>query len=180
MDWTYIDDVLVDLVENESSTFSNEVTQKPIEDGTVISDHINNQPTTFSLDIIITGEYGGTPEEKYERLLAIRDNREIISVIGALQVYENMAISEISLQKSSDNAKGYSGSITFQQVRYAKAETITVNIAPPKLNGENLADPEGESSEISTKDSENENVDQETIDNKSLANKLLEILRPGD
>ena len=43
MEWTYIDDVLVDVVESETPTFSNEITEKPVEDGGVIADHINNK-----------------------------------------------------------------------------------------------------------------------------------------
>jgi hypothetical protein len=180
MDWTYIDDVLVDVVESETPTFSNEITEKPVEDGTVITDHINNNPVTFSLNIVITGEYGDTPQEKYERLLEIRDNREIITVVGALQVYENMAISELSLEKTVKNIKGYSGTVSFQQVKFATAETIIVEVAPPVIDGEKQPAPEKESGETSTKDSESENVDEETVNNKSLPIKLFESVFGSD
>jgi len=176
MDWTFIDDVLVDATESEAPTFSNEITENPVEDGTVITDHINQNPDTLELNVVITGEYEGTPQEKYERLLEIRNNREIISVIGALQVYENMAISEINLEKSADNLKGYSGTISFQQVRFATAQTITVEIAPPVIDGEEQPAPEEEKSETSTKDSETEEVDEETVGNKSLNIKIYESL----
>lgn len=176
MDWTYIDDVLVDVVENENPTFSNEITEKPVEDGSVITDHINNNPTEITLDIIITGEYGVTSEEKYERLLEIRDNRELISVAGALQVYENMAISELSLEKNADNATGYSGSVSLKQIKFATAETIEVEVAPPVIDDEEQSDPEGESSDLSSRDSEDEEVDEETVKNKSLTVKIGEAV----
>lgn len=179
MEWTYIDDVLVDATPNEAPSFSNEITENPLEDGTVITDHINQKPLTLELNVVITGEYEGTPQEKYERLLEIRNNREIISVIGALQVYEDMAISEINLEKSADNAKGYSGTISFQQIRFATAETITVEIAPPVIDEEEQPAPEGEKGETSTKDSESEEVDEETVGN-SFLKKMIDSLSGGD
>lgn len=179
MEWTYIDDVLIDAAESEAPSFSNQITENPVEDGTVITDHINQNPLTLELNVIITGEYEGSPQEKYERLLEIRNNREIISVIGALQVYENMAISEINLEKSAENAKGYSGTISFQQVRFATAETITVEIAPPVIDEEEQPAPEGEESELDSKDSKSEKVDAETVGN-SFLKKLLDSVSGGD
>lgn len=178
MEWTYIDDILVDATPSEAPTFSNEITENPVEDGTVITDHINNNPNTLELNVVITGEYEGSPQEKYERLLEIRNEREIISVIGALQVYENMAISEINLEKSADNAKGYSGTISFQQVKFATAETVTVEIAPPVIDEEEQPAPEGEKKETSTKDSESEDVDEETVGN-SFLKQLIESSNGG-
>ena len=176
MRWTYIDDVLVDAAENESPTFSNEISSKPLEDGTVVTDHINNEPDTFTLDIVITGENGKSAQEKYERLLEIRNNREIITVVGALQVYENMAISEMSLEKNSENAKGYNGSISFQQVKFAKPQTIDIEVAPPVINDEEQSSPEEESEDSDKRDSKSEEVDEETINNKSFLEKILESL----
>ena len=176
MAWTYIDDVQVDATISENTSLSNEISSYPLEDGTVAQDHINNNPIELSLDVTITGEYGGTAQEKYERLLELRNEREVFSVTGALQVYDNMAISELSLEKTSENVKGYSGSVSLQQIRFATAETITVEIAPPVINDEEQPAPEGEGGETSTKDSQSENVDEETANNKSLLQKLGDLL----
>lgn len=172
MDWTFIDDVLVDVVNDESPSFSNEITDYPVEDGTVISDHINNKPVELSLDIIITGD---DAVEKYERLREIRDNRELISVIGALEVYTNMAIQDLSLTKNKDNIEGFSASINLKQLQISKAETIIVEIAPPQIEGEDQPTPEGESSDLNSKDKKEDEVDEDTVKNKSLLKKMGDL-----
>lgn len=160
MPWTYIDNVLVDAATSENPTFSNRVTDKPVEDGGSIADHVENQPTILPLECTITGQEGQSAEEKYERLLEITQNKEVVEVIGALQVYENMVIEEFNPAKDSAIENGFRCSITLKQIRIVEQETIQVQIGADPVTGNQA---QGEDAESETRDSESENLDEDTL-----------------
>ena len=167
MPWTYIGNVLVDANISENPAFSNSVTDKPVEEGGSISDHIENEPTTLPLECTITGEHGNmSAEEKYERLLEITQDKEIVEVVGALQVYENMVIEEFSPQKDSSIENGFTCDVSLKQIRVVEQETIQVELGVDPVTGNQA---QGEDSEIEDRDPEEDEVDKETIDLKSIA-----------
>ncbi|MTI62165.1 MAG: hypothetical protein FH762_19640 [Firmicutes bacterium] len=160
MPWTYIDDVLVDATTSESPTFSNRVTDKPVEEGGSIADHVENQPTTLPLECTITGEEGATADEKYERLLEITQQKEIIEVVGALQVYENMVIEEFNPVKDSAIENGFRCSITLKQIRVVEQETIQVELGVDPVTGTQA---QGDNSKTDIRDPGDDDVDEDTL-----------------
>ena len=168
MPWTYIDDVLVDATISENPTFSNAITDKPVEEGGSIIDHVENQPTILPLECTITGEEGQSATEKYERMLEITQQKEVIEVVGALQVYDNMVIEEFSPIKDSKIGNGFRCSITLKQIRIVEQETIQVELGiDPVTNIQT----QGDDSEIDVRDTGAEETDEDTL--SSLAYNLL-------
>ncbi len=160
MPWTYIDDVLVDATISESPTFSNRVTDKPVEEGGSIADHVENEPTVLPLECTITGEEGQSANEKYERLLEITQGKKIIEVVGALQVYENMVIEEFSPVKDAAIENGFRCTIALKQIRVVNQETIQVELGVDPVTDTQT---QGGESEVEVRDPETEEVDVDTV-----------------
>lgn len=160
MEWMYIDDVLVDATISENPSFSNKITDKPVEEGGSISDHAENNPTVLPLDCTITGEQGNmVADEKYERLLEITQNKEVIEVVGALQVYENMIIEDFSPVKDSDIENGFRCDITLKKIRVVEQETIEIELGVDPTTGTQA---QGEESETESRDAKSDEVDEDT------------------
>lgn len=169
MSWTYIDDVLVDVVEEESPTFSNTISEKPVETGSIISDHIENAPLTLTLSCIITGREGESAADKYERLQEIATEKELVEITGVLQNYSNMAIENLPVVKDTSNKQGFQVEITFKQVRVVEFDTVEVEIGEDPETGEQV---QSGADETEKKETEEDEVDEET--EKSIITKMIE------
>ena len=167
MPWVYIDDVLVDATINESPSFSNVITDKPVEEGGSVADHVENEPTTLPLECTITGEEGASAQEKYERLIEITQEKEVIEVVGALQVYENMVIEDFSPGKDSGIENGFRCDITLKQIRVVEPTTIQVELGVDPVTNTQA---QGGEEEVESRDLNEEDIDEET---SSLLYKLL-------
>jgi len=156
-----IGDVLVDATPSENPVIANEITDKPVEDGATISDHVHNQPTLLTLECTFTGQSGASAEEKYEALLSMAQNKDVIEVAGGLQLYENMVIEEISPVKDVDIANGFRADVILKQVRFVSLDTITIDLG---LDPVTDIQAQGEGGEIGRRDPGADDVDQDTLD----------------
>ena len=160
MPHVHIGDVLVDATISENPSFTNTVTDKPVEEGGSISDHVENEPTVLPLECTITGEEGTSADEKYERLQEIAQEKEIIEVVGALQMYENMVIEEFAPVKDADIANGFRADITLKQVRIVEQDTIEVVLGADPATGNQS---QGDEEELESRDTESDDLDEDTL-----------------
>lgn len=145
-----VGNVILDATLSETHTNTNQVTDHPVEDGSIISDHINRQPDT--LDLVGTVSdfpvywLGGTmapspidgdatrPKDRvalaYGELRRIMIEGELITVVTTLREYENMAI--ISLTVSRDAGTGKSLPVTISLREIILVETKEVAIPEPE------------------------------------------------
>lgn len=155
MPHTMIGDVLVDANIEEAPTYSSEITDKPVEDGSSISDHVGQEPVTLNLECVITGQEGADAEEKYEQLIHLWEEKETFDVVAGLQVYEDMIINEFSPVKDAEVGNGFRADIEMQQVKFVGLETIEIELEPESGAQGEEADPE-------TRTSGTDEVDEDT------------------
>ena len=161
MPYTLIGDVMVNATPQENPNFSNQITDKPVEDGVSIADHVENEPATLDLECVFTDQGNITAAEKYEKLIKMRDEKELIEVVSGLQVYEDMVIENFSPIKDADIANGFRAEIILKQIRIVNQDTIEVDLGVDPVTGSQT---QGEDSEIEKTSSGSEEVDEDTYD----------------
>jgi hypothetical protein len=132
-----INTIPLDVLESESPTYRNTVTQNPTEDGKKVSDNIIREPIELSLNCfisdfpIITGQTTDTSQGRrslssYFDLLVLRQNMTIFSIQTGLDLYENMAITNFKPTRNASNTNALEFQIDFQEVLKATAKEISV------------------------------------------------------
>lgn len=106
------------VVEKESESYSSSVTSNPIENGSDINDHVNNDAGSFSISGTIVGG-----ESSVNALKAMRDARDIITYTGASRV-TNLVFTSLKFDRSYKNKKGAAFSATFKRVQTISPEYV--------------------------------------------------------
>lgn len=113
------------IVEKESETYSSSVTSNPIENGSNINDHVNNESGTFSISGTIIGG-----ESAINALKAMRDSRDIITYTGAARI-NNLVFTSLKFDRSSKNGTGASFSASFKRVQITSPEYVPMGESLP-------------------------------------------------
>ena len=113
------------LVEKESESYSSAVTSNPIENGSDINDHVNNDAGTFSISGVIIGGEGAI-----NALKAMRDARDIVTYTGASRV-TNLVFTNLEFERSSKNMNGASFSATFKRIQTTAPEYVPMGESLP-------------------------------------------------
>jgi hypothetical protein len=119
--------LLLEVVKEESINESNQVTEKPVEKGADISDHIRQDPVKIDLSAIVAGD---DAESLFQQLEKMRNAQEVFDYYGEqrLEPYESMAIERVSLSRNPGIANGHEISISLKQVRVVAQKTAAVNL----------------------------------------------------
>lgn len=160
----------IDVVESDQINYQNTVTDKPVEDGADISDHIKQKPIEITLKCF----FSGNETDKHNQLVEMRNAEEIFEYSGSLGTYENMAITEITPLKNATYGDGFECDINLKQVRIATLETteVELELGEDPETGEQLQEDNDESN---SRTSDEEEVDEESADQTTLemlSNKL--------
>lgn len=99
--------VTVDASLSEDHKFPAMLTENPVEDGTVFTDHVVLQPTTLELECRISdatqslGSIRGanTAADAFKALVSLQKSRETFTVSTGLSVYQNMMFEELSVPR---------------------------------------------------------------------------------
>ena len=115
----------LDALLTENTSLSSQITEYPIEDGTVISDHITRESERLSLSGVITGT--GTLFNvglgKYkliaakETLRELHAKRELVTIVTGLDVYEDFAIESLEIERNSDDGERLNISAEFRKIQ---------------------------------------------------------------
>ena len=113
------------VVEKESESYSSAVTSNPIENGSSINDHVNNEAGTFSISGTIIGGEGAV-----NALKAMRDARDILTYAGVSRV-TNLVFTSLKFDRSSKNKNGASFSATFKRIQTTVPEYVPMGESLP-------------------------------------------------
>lgn len=116
--------ITFDTMVAEEHKFTSRVTYYPIERGTIVSDHIFNQPETVVLSGLITD----TPLNifaqfnrsvaAFNTLIQIFERRQIVDIVTGIKVYRNMAITSLDVPRTVKTGQTLTFHIQLQKVRY--------------------------------------------------------------
>ena len=137
---TVIGALELDALVSENTSLKSQITEYPIEDGSVISDHISQESETLSLEGVITGT--GTlfniaaGKSKLiaakEALRTLHKNRELITIITGVDVYEDFAIESCDINRNNKDGEQFSVNLELKKIN--KVTLRTEEIPPEKTS----------------------------------------------
>lgn len=128
--------ITFDLIISESHNLSNTVTEHDVEDGSRISDHIRNNLengalvgliTNFSLKV--NGLLTNRSQDAFDAINRLWKSRELVTIVTVLKVYENVAITDISIDRSESTGEAIAMNVTFRQIKQVKLKTAQIDLA---------------------------------------------------
>ncbi len=116
------------IIESESESYSSSVTSNPIENGSDINDHVNNDAGTFSISGTIIGENSAE-----DALKTMRDSRDIMTYTGMTRI-SNLVFTALKFDRSYKNRDGAAFSASFKRVQTTSPEYIPLGDALSMTN----------------------------------------------
>lgn len=129
-----------DLIIDENHNFVNQVTRYKIEDGSDITDHIQNELQTGSCTGLITnfslfenGILNNRAQDAFDRIERLWRTRELVDIVTVFKVYSQVAITNISIARDDSSGEELVASFGFQEVNIVSLEQLQIE-ASIKLN----------------------------------------------
>lgn len=119
-------EVILDALVKELPSHSAEITEKPVEVGSDIADHMRMTPAVVEL----TGTMVEDAASKLAILKGYQKDAELLTYIGRT-IYNNMVIEAIDTDHAVETKEGYHYSIKLKQVRIAQPKTFKVTVKNP-------------------------------------------------
>lgn len=125
-----------DVKKGELHKYQSNITQQALEDGSIVSEHIIQQPITISLQFEETNNTFGVragdkltnrlrgPTKTFDQLVEIWKNKIVCQVITEHKIYNNMVIQNMPIQHQAP----YKGSLQIQ------CEFSQLNFATPAMS----------------------------------------------
>lgn len=112
---------------DESAQDELEITQHPVQDGAVITDHAYKKPITLSIKAQYSPLYVGVPiDEMYRRLLLLQSNRIPMDVVTGKRLYKNMLIKSIAETTDKDTSQILNVSVSLQEIIVTSVVVVAV------------------------------------------------------
>lgn len=116
---------------SESHSMTATVTRFPVEGGTIVSDHIVNDPEKITLECFISntpigGEVNNHAQEAFDQLTRMFEAKELVDVVTQFKIYVGMAITDISVPRN--NKTGQAILFTVNLVKIRKVQSTTVEV----------------------------------------------------
>lgn len=125
----------VDVFTQETITFQSNVTDHPVEDGGVVTDHIFNRP----VGLRVTGAVrSGLRGLAYNVLQTLHERREPVFVVTGLQTFRRMAIVTLDIPREAATADSFQFTAEFKQITFAQSQ---VTEAPAQDSAADTAAP---------------------------------------
>jgi len=108
-----IDTIEIDAVLNEIHQYDADITENPVEDGTVYSDNVVLQPIRLEMTCRITDasasllnlRFSGAADDAFKSLVRLQRSRETFDVVTGINVYKNMMLQSVSIPRESSDGR---------------------------------------------------------------------------
>lgn len=118
-------DVFLTVVEEEEYNYSNDVTERAMEDGSKITDHAKSNLITIKISGIITGT-GAYPQEQLTKLRLYCLNRNVLKYVG-IQSFSSVIIESFNNNHNKNIANGITFDMNLKEIRIVKKVSVAVN-----------------------------------------------------
>jgi hypothetical protein len=145
----------IDAFVTEHYSHSNKVTEIPVEEGSVISDHVTPAADEIQIKAFIgKAEFsaweGGIPEnnsdiesedpkariiQAYYELLRLKEERQPVDLVTGLGTFPGMVITNFDISRDASTGKNLPFDMAFKKVRIVKSETTTINASSSAVGG---------------------------------------------
>nr|DAS24541.1 MAG TPA: hypothetical protein [Caudoviricetes sp.] len=130
----------LDALLNETTVMSSQITEYPVEDGTIVSDHITLDSERLTIEGVISGAgslFGikaGKAEliNAKETLRELHRTRELITIVTGVDLYEDFAIESCSIARNNEYGEQYQVELALRKI---KKVTLKTEDMPPEKSG---------------------------------------------
>ncbi len=143
-------EIFFDATLSERPTFSSQLTTNPIESGSLINDHVIDNPDTLTIDGIISDTkvrilsgvqdiiergFGSAARSKsaFDLIKQLKEDHTIVTIVSGLTLYTNMIVVGFSPVRTPTTGKALRFTLQLQKL-------ITVNSKVVELEPANLSD----------------------------------------
>jgi len=137
----------IDVFTSERYSMSNTVTDLPVEDGSLVNEHVTPQADEISIEAFISKAKfetweGDIPEsvddlpeddpkariiQSYFELKRLKEDRQPVTVVLGLDTYTDMVITNFEIDRDVKTGADLPFSMSFKKIRIVKSEATTVN-----------------------------------------------------
>lgn len=128
--WAVTKTITPDVKKSETHNYKSNVTQQAVEDGSIIAEHIIQQPISITLSFEETnntvgarfamGLYG--PQKTFDNLVEIWEKKCVCEIITEHKIYENMVIQNIPIQHRAPYRNSIIVTCDFTQLNFTKSQ----------------------------------------------------------
>ena len=127
---TYIFDVTF----KETHSFTNQITQNPVQTGAAINDHVYQQPCTFTWDVGVSdclstmkGSSSSSSASAFNVLEVLWKTADLLTVTTEFRQYTNMIIKSFVVNRDKTSMYALRATVLFQQIIVTNAVSISVS-----------------------------------------------------
>lgn len=153
-----VGEISLDLILTETHSLNAAVTQHPVQDGSTISDHITILPRSGTMRVLVSNfslaaaaeskaetwqevyEQGEAAQKSlpnraadtWEKLKDLEKSRELVKVVTALEVYEDVALTRVETVRDGETGDALEIDIDYEQVTKVKLKEtkVTAQVQP--------------------------------------------------
>ncbi len=149
-----VGDLQFDLILSEDHALTSKVSSHPVEGNSDITDHIQNQLRVGKLRGLVTNHpIQEFPKDRksatipdpsaqgragiaWEICKGIWTKRQIVTVVTCLEIYPDVAITDMSTKRDSETGEALEIEVSFQQVRRISTKTLKIgaSVAPKDMS----------------------------------------------
>lgn len=122
MNRALLGEVEFSVVESENPSNTAEITEKPVEKGQDIVDHVKIKPFSMSITGVAVGEDAA---QKLQKLLEYFNKGQLLTYVGR-NVVTNILIEQFDRVHDNSVSNGFAFSMKLKQVRIATAKEIAI------------------------------------------------------
>lgn len=122
-----LENVVLDALVDESPSRTADVTDKPVEKGQDVSDHMKQNPTIIRLS-------GSVVNDAANKLAILNDYQEEAKLLKfhGRNIFADVVLLQLNTKHNAPNGKGFDYEIALKQVRIANVETFEVTVKNPE------------------------------------------------
>lgn len=135
-----------DVTLRETHSFTNQITQNPVQTGAAINDHVYQQPYTFTWDVGVSdcmstmkGASASSSASAFNVLEVMWQTADILTITTEFFTYKNMLIQSFVVTRDKTSMLAMRATVTFQEVIITDAVSISVSqkkTADPNATGQ--------------------------------------------
>jgi len=156
--------ITLDVTLNANLSHTMTVTDFPVEDGSRISDHAQQQPHTVTFQAMVSA----TPlrfisfspvvtdariKSAFEIMEELQTNKELVRIVADLKTYDNMMLTQLNAPRRQDTKHAFMFTAVFREVRIVSSQIVTL---PPEEEVQQTATQPEEGGKVAPKPTESE------------------------
>lgn len=150
------------VVEEESPEYTTEITERTVERGTDIADHIRSRPVSLSISGVVVGDDAA---QKLSKLREYARKGEVLRYVGR-NIFANMVIQSFPTSHTYRIRNGFSFQMELKEVRFARPLAVQFVAPDPVRTTAGVAGTASQTKSIEdkgTQQSQEKEVDENTF-----------------